>query len=330
MKRIYSLILAIVFCCCLIFVVVFFLPIGGDTAGRRGENSTGLSLPAPTPATPLEYYAMGNRQTVAKSVVLLVHKNQVPTNSPPTTQTFGQTLCAVNCANQPAVMGISCTGVLVAPDVVATAGHCVNQFGSATNIRVIFGYRYNNLVSAGQGTKPVITAANIYEGKEIIGIYHHRCMRGQNHLDWGLIRLKLKSGETAVTGIQPATISPTLITQSNVNDPVYVLGYPMGLPLKLSDQGKVKNVQANYFDSTTVCVAGQSSGSPVFNNSNNIVGLVSEVLGDMEPRIVKTSQFALCLTPNSSACQNYKGCLANLRKQDKKCKPSGPEPCSCQ
>src|SRR5262249_812014 len=62
--------------------------------------------------------------------------------------TFGQlnSLCSSEpFFNQP--VGAFCTGFLVAPDIVATAGHCVNE-NNVTTIRFVFGFWMTNATSA--------------------------------------------------------------------------------------------------------------------------------------------------------------------------------------
>lgn len=306
----------------LMLSAAIFLFVKNSNAELKTITSSTLNLPPPTPAPALEYFNMGSRQEVAKSVALIVHKDQAPSSGLQTT-TSPQPLCGVSLNPQPqAQVKTSCSGVLVAANVVATVGHCINQLAganlNAANLRVVFGYRYNTASSAQFAT-------SIYEVDKIVGHYHHRCMRNKNHLDWGLLLLKPPPAGTPPLPA-PATISTGTIS---VNSPIYVIGYPRGLPLKLSEQANIKAVGTNYFDGSTMCAMGQSSGSPVFNSNNKVIGLVSEVLGDMEPRAIKACQLSQCLGSNPGVCTGYRQCLTTLRTKNKKCKPNGRlDPCT--
>ena len=84
----------------------------------------------------------------ADSVVALFKANKIVNNGNETstiqTQNFGtaRNLCPnEKFCEQPT--GAFCSGFLVAPDIIATAGHCVNE-GNVTNIRFVFGFRMSD------------------------------------------------------------------------------------------------------------------------------------------------------------------------------------------
>ena len=83
-------------------------------------------------------------------------------------------------ADQPC--GAFCSGVLIAPDVVASAGHCVDPdyLASVDQIRFVFGFWLTDV------NTPVVIVPNssVYSGKEII---HHRLTTFAT--DWSLVRL---------------------------------------------------------------------------------------------------------------------------------------------
>ncbi|MCP4151268.1 MAG: trypsin-like peptidase domain-containing protein, partial [bacterium] len=63
-------------------------------------------------------------------------------------------------------------------------------------------------------------------------------------------------------------------------EPVYVIGHPVGLPLKYSPGAKVSDTRAAYF-SADLDIYSCNSGSPVFNSTDHtVVGIV--VRGDSQ------------------------------------------------
>ena len=89
-----------------------------------------------------------------------------------------QSLCAgERFRDQP--VGAFCSGFLVAPDIIATAGHCVDT-GSVANSRFVFGFRMRDATTA----QTVINNGDIYRGVAVIG----RQLVGTG-ADWALVRI---------------------------------------------------------------------------------------------------------------------------------------------
>jgi hypothetical protein len=164
--------------------------------------------------------------------------------------------------DQPVAAGLMCTGVLVAPDVVATAAH----FADETNVRglrFLFGYVMSDPRS------PVIRFPNknVYHG---VAIFHREYdVREPNASgsDWVLVRLDRK-----VEGREIAALS-----RRNVfyDQPLYVLGHPCGLPLKYAPGVLVDDIRIAYFMAQMDLYSG-NSGSPVFcARTHEMVGMVA-------------------------------------------------------
>jgi V8-like Glu-specific endopeptidase len=163
---------------------------------------------------------------------------------------------------QPVAAGLMCTGVLVAPDVVATAAHFVRE----TNVRklyFIFGY-----VMRFPGA-PItrFPKENVYCGVEILQRTYDVDGPNATGSDWALVRLDRK-----VEGREIVTVSksPAFRGQS-----LYVLGHPCSLPLKYAPGGMVKHIENAYFTSEIDLYSG-NSGSPVFcAETHEMIGIVS-------------------------------------------------------
>ncbi|NPD21912.1 trypsin-like peptidase domain-containing protein [Corallococcus exiguus] len=195
----------------------------------------------------------------ADSVVALFSANSVTDNgngtSTLTTENFGtsQNLCGTEpFRDQP--IGAFCSGFLVAPDVIATAGHCVNA-SSVTTVRFVFGYRMQDATQA----RTVITNTEIYQGVTLIDR-----QQASNGADWALVRLDRPVTNHRVVHLR---------LSGKIDDAqgVHVIGHPVGLPIKVAGGAAVRsNTQAAFFVANLDTYGG-NSGSPVFNSQTHEV-----------------------------------------------------------
>lgn len=166
--------------------------------------------------------------------------------------------------HQPTSVGLLCTGFLVKEDIIATASHCLDETNVA-QLRFVFGFRM--LDSKFAATQ--VPNMNIYKGVKIIDSAYKRL---GNKSDWALVKLERKVIGHPVLRLAEQEIS--------IDEPVYVIGHPMGLPLKYSPGAQVRATKEAYF-SADLDVYSRNSGSPVFNgNTHEVVGMV--VRGDAQ------------------------------------------------
>ncbi|MFC2141195.1 trypsin-like serine peptidase [Acidobacteriota bacterium] len=174
---------------------------------------------------------------------------------------YGETfnLCDIEpFSHQPIAAGIMFTGFLVKDDVIATAGHTVNE-ENVTNLRILFGYKMVDSVT------PVTSFANenIYQGVKIIPRVHSS---GGNGSDWALVKLDRK-----VVGQTVARLSTKEIS---CDQAIYVIGHPLGLPMKYAGGVYVGDVDETSFMANLNIYSG-NSGAPVFDlNTNEFIGMV--------------------------------------------------------
>lgn len=195
----------------------------------------------------------------ADSVVALFRATHVSDNGDGTstlwTVNFGarQSLCpGERFREQPT--GAFCSGVLVAADLIATAGHCVNG-GNVSDVRFVFGFRMRDASTA----RTVIGSGEIYRGVEIVG----RQLVGDGP-DWALVRLDRPVGNHRIARIRRT---------GRIGDRqvVHVIGHPAGLPTKFAGGAVVRdNAQSAYFVANLDAYGG-NSGSPVFNSDTHEV-----------------------------------------------------------
>ncbi len=156
----------------------------------------------------------------------------------------------------------NCSAFLVGKDVIGTAAHCIDP-GLKMGLKdyaVVFDYKADK-----NGNAPkTILKRNVYYFKEFI----------KNEFEWvtfkdyALIRLTKDVEDRA-----PLIMSPG--TRVEVGTPLFILGFPLGLPLKYQPNGEVLSVdnKSNSFrhqlDTFSV-----NSGSAVFNaTTKEIVGI---------------------------------------------------------
>jgi V8-like Glu-specific endopeptidase len=105
---------------------------------------------------------------------------------------------------------------------------------------------------------------DVYAGKQVVSDRNNPI-----GADWALIELA-----KPVAGDHP----PKTVRRSGKipdGEPVYAIGYPNGLPVKISGGAVVRdNKQSEVFVSNLDAYTG-SSGSPVFNNSHVVEGILS-------------------------------------------------------
>jgi hypothetical protein len=199
----------------------------------------------------------------ADSVVALFRANSVVDNGNGTSTLRTQNFATSNnlCPGEPfrdQPTGAFCSGFLVAPDIIATAGHCVNS-SNVTNIRFVFGFRMLNASTA----QTVISNTEIYRGVNLIGR-----QEVDDGADWALVRI-----DRPVLNHRIAQIRRTgKITD---NQAVHVIGHPSGLPTKVAGNATVRNNTPSAFFVANLDTYGGNSGSPVFNsNTHEVEGVL--------------------------------------------------------
>ncbi|MDD2805311.1 MAG: serine protease [Elusimicrobiales bacterium] len=146
-----------------------------------------------------------------------------------------------------------CSGTLIAPDLVLTAGHCMGDKNKPASrcarTRFVFGFA----VTA-EGRQPgVLGGENVYSCAEV-KLYTH-----DNTGDYAVVRL-----DRAVTGRRPARLYTAAPPAAGA--PIFTIGGPYGLPLKVSDDAEVRSVSAGKtFFTTNLDTSGGNSGGGIFS-----------------------------------------------------------------
>jgi hypothetical protein len=198
-------------------------------------------------------------QADADGVVALFRNTSIVDNGNGTSGLVTQLHGTANnlCANEPfrnQPVGAFCSGFLVAPDVVATAGHCVDA-NDVTNVRFVFGFRMINATTA----QTTVSNNEIYRGVRLLG----RRLETTGS-DWALVQLDRRVPNHRPARIRTAGRIPD-------NQAVHVIGHPSGLPIKVAGGANVRDNTPGPFFVANLDTYGGNSGSPVFNSTTHQV-----------------------------------------------------------
>jgi hypothetical protein len=162
-----------------------------------------------------------------------------------------------------------CTGFLIAPDILVTAGHCISYKNYS---RMEWVFDYTNSLSYSPGGKVYIPSNKRYKVKKILS--HKHVGAGNTTDDYAVIQLD-----------RPVSRAPFRFRTSNApkyNDRVDLIGSPMGVPLKLVKDGYVSQTYTKVFHCNLDAFGG-NSGGPVYNANGFIEGIL--VMGPIKGRM---------------------------------------------
>lgn len=150
-----------------------------------------------------------------------------------------------------------CSGVLVAPDVVLTAGHCIVNKKECENSSVVFDFH----------TQSPLQLDFVFSPRQVRGC--RRILRRsvtKEGVDFELIQLN-----EPVLDRQPARMSSA---ELRVHDRVFMVGHPWGLPAKYVE-GQILQSRKKFYVTDLDSSEG-NSGSPVFDMSGGLLGILTE------------------------------------------------------
>lgn len=150
-----------------------------------------------------------------------------------------------------------CSGVLIAPDRILTAGHCVVSQEDCNETRIVFDANY----TAPDRFSARVSSAKIRQCNRIIKRRNQR-----TGLDYAILELDRRVSDRA-----PAEWGPN----ASLRHRVFMVGHPMGLPAKYVGPAKIIGY-TNLEWITDLDASPGNSGSPVFSVSQGkLVGILT-------------------------------------------------------
>jgi hypothetical protein len=228
----------------------------------------------------LDYYALPDhalRERMARSTLAFVDRERVTVSADGAVELAAAPydelyrLCpGARFEQQPSAA--QCSGVLIAPDLVLTAAHCVRRV-ACSDWRLVFGYYYD----APDQLHP-LHADDVFACAEVASEDYSRA-GSATETDYAIVVLDRPVDDAREPAVPHLADEPM-----HVGEPLTVIGHGAGLPAKADSGGRVADARADALDhflATTDTFDG-SSGSGVYDAEGVLRGVLSRGGDDYE------------------------------------------------
>jgi len=166
-------------------------------------------------------------------------------------------------------LAYACTGFLIGPDLLLTAGHCASNYKEVFNEPgdwcESYSWMFDYIQNSSQKAKlKNLSPDKIYKCREII---YAVADEDDPKRDFAMIRLERSVLDRPVLKLSQKEVKP--------GDSVTMIGSPLGMPLKYTRNALAISNQSKSNKILTNLDAFQgNSGSPVFNSDHEVVGIL--------------------------------------------------------
>jgi V8-like Glu-specific endopeptidase len=180
-----------------------------------------------------------------------------------------------------------CSGFFVSPSQVITAGHCVKKWYNGElilkpeDIYVVSGWKRESK-----------DKFNLEFSKDDVYEVNDAIKKEDGNEDWAILFLKKNEGNK----------KPLVLDRLDLyseGDPVFVVGYPLGMSVKLADDAKIFKITDERLLMNSDTFFG-NSGSPVFNKYNRVIGILVSGRDDFGFIISQRKSFTIEYNKNES------------------------------
>lgn len=206
--------------------------------------------------------ADASRRELARSVVAIMPSQSLRSTGPGIAQVTGMKYGQMNnlCTTEKFYDQLApayCSGFLVADNIVATAGHCVQDPDFCDDAKFVFDFS----VDAKDRDPNSIKSDDVYGCKRVI--FEEIDGRGA---DYAFIELDRK-----VMGRTPVRFAPQA---PKAGDSVFVIGHPVGLPAKIAGGANVRRNTPGYFVANLDTYGGNSGSAVFVEGTNEVAGIL--------------------------------------------------------
>lgn len=166
------------------------------------------------------------------------------------------------------VTAANCSGFLVGPDLLVTAGHCIRSQSDCSGSKWVFDFNLRD--EHANPERIEVPSTSVYACAEII----EQSLDRFSSDDYALIKL-----DRPVTDRAPLSFR----TEGKVEDrtELVVIGHPTGLPTKIADGAQVRDNDNRVYFNANLDTYGGNSGSAVFDaRTGQVEGIL--VRGDTD------------------------------------------------
>ncbi len=150
----------------------------------------------------------------------------------------------------------NCSGFLVGSKYIVTAGHCIRSQMDCSSYKWVFDYKVENATQS----QVSVESDSVYSCTRIVS----RKLDNGGELDnYALIELDRVVTDRDVLQFRTSG-------RPKVGDDLVVIGHPTGLPTKIADNAKIRQLNPKFFVANLDTYGG-NSGSAVFNNSTGVI-----------------------------------------------------------